>query len=78
MTLLFDLPLEVAAQRMSGTRQLDRFEQEAAGFHQRVRDAYLARAAAEPGRFAVLDSSRGIAEIQADIALHLQRLLERG
>ncbi|WP_047258641.1 dTMP kinase [Chromobacterium subtsugae] len=78
LTLLFDLPLEVAAQRMSGTRQLDRFEQEAAGFHQRVRDAYLARAAAEPGRFAVLDSSRGIAEIQADIALHLQRLLERG
>ncbi|XLM23224.1 dTMP kinase, partial [Chromobacterium piscinae] len=31
-----------------------------------------------PRRFAVLDSSRGIAEIQADIVLHLQHLLERG
>ncbi|QEL56423.1 dTMP kinase [Chromobacterium paludis] len=78
LTLLFDLPLEVAAGRMSGTRQLDRFEQEAADFHQRVREAYLKRAAAEPGRFAVLDASRGIADIQVDIAGHLQTLLERG
>ncbi|OHX12950.1 dTMP kinase [Chromobacterium sphagni] len=78
LTLLFDLPLDVAAQRMSCTRTLDRFEQEAADFHQRVREAYLARAAAEPHRFAMLDSSRGIAEIQADIAIHLQNLLERG
>lgn len=78
LTLLFDLPLEVAAGRMAGTRQLDRFEQEAADFHQRVREAYLRRAEREPQRFAVLDSSRGIAEIQADIAGHLQNLLERG
>ncbi|POZ62539.1 dTMP kinase [Chromobacterium alticapitis] len=78
LTLLFDLPLDVAAQRMSGTRVLDRFEQEAADFHQRVRDAYLRRAAAEPGRFAVLDSSRSIETIQADIANHLQTLWERG
>ncbi|KMN36057.1 thymidylate kinase [Chromobacterium sp. LK1] len=75
LTLLFDLPLEVAAERMSKTRQLDRFEQEKADFHVRVREAYLRRAAGQP-RFAVLDASRSIAEIQVDIAACLQRLLE--
>ncbi|UTH72376.1 dTMP kinase [Chromobacterium sp. IIBBL 290-4] len=76
LTLLFDLPLEVAAERMSGSRVLDRFEQEASDFHQRVREAYLKRAEAEPHRFAVLDSSRSIAAIQDDIARHLGKLLE--
>ncbi|KMN76255.1 thymidylate kinase [Chromobacterium sp. LK11] len=75
LTLLFDLPLEVAAERMSKTRQLDRFEQEKADFHVRVREAYLRRAAGQP-RFAVLDASRSIAEIQIDIAACLQKLLE--
>lgn len=75
LTLLFDLPLEVAAERMSKTRQLDRFEQEKADFHARVREAYLRRAAGQP-RFAVLDASRSIAEIQVDIAACLQKLLE--
>ncbi|WP_043632167.1 dTMP kinase [Chromobacterium haemolyticum] len=75
LTLLFDLPLEVAAERMSKTRQLDRFEQEKADFHVRVREAYLRRAAGQP-RFAVLDASRSIAEIQVDIAACLQKLLE--
>ena len=75
LTLLFDLPLEVAAERMSKTRQLHRFEQEKADFHVRVREAYLRRAAGQP-RFAVLDASRSIAEIQVDIAACLQRLLE--
>ncbi|MGR2663007.1 dTMP kinase [Chromobacterium haemolyticum] len=75
LTLLFDLPLEVAAARMSKTRQLDRFEQEKADFHVRVREAYLRRAAGQ-ARFAVLDASRSIAEIQVDIAACLQKLLE--
>lgn len=75
LTLLFDLPLEVAAERMSKTRQLDRFEQEKVDFHVRVREAYLRRAAGQP-RFAVLDASRSIAEIQVDIAACLQKLLE--
>ncbi|MCD4499162.1 dTMP kinase [Chromobacterium vaccinii] len=78
LTLLFDLPTEVAAGRMAGTRALDRFEQEAADFHRRVRAAYLRRAEEAPQRIVVLDAGRGIADIQADIAVHLQRLLERG
>lgn len=76
LTLLFDVPLEVASQRMAGSRQLDRFEQEQADFHQRVRTAYLQRAAGD-SRFRVLDATRSIAQLQQDIAGHLAALLER-
>lgn len=77
LTLLFDVPLDVAKQRMAGNRQLDRFEQEKADFHQRVRDAYLRRAAADP-RFVVLDATRSIAQLQLDIAAQLAQLAEQG
>ena len=65
LTLLFDLPIDMAAQRMAGAaRQLDRFEQEKADFHERVRAAYLARAAQMPGRVKVIDSRQSIDHIQ--------------
>ncbi|MTD33473.1 dTMP kinase [Paludibacterium denitrificans] len=74
LTLLFDVPLEVAAQRMADSRVLDRFEQEQADFHARVRAAYLQRAEG-CARFAVLDASRALAPIQQDIAARLQQLV---
>lgn len=65
LTLLFDLPFEVARQRIAlATRDLDRFEQERADFHDRVRHAYLDRAAAYPERFAVIDADRSLDEIR--------------
>lgn len=68
LTLLFDLPIDIAAQRMAGAaRQLDRFEQEKADFHQRVRDAYLARAAQMPERVKVIDSRQTVEQIQKQI-----------
>ena len=65
LTLLFDLPLQVARQRMDhASRQLDRFEQERADFHERVREAYLARAAANPARIRVVDADQCIPSIR--------------
>jgi len=65
LTLLFDLPIDIAAQRMAGAaRTLDRFEQEKADFHERVRAAYLARAAENPARFRVLDGRQSIEQIK--------------
>ena len=57
VTFLFDLPREVAAQRLAGSRSLDRFERERAEFHARVRDEYLRLAVANPARFRVIDAS---------------------
>lgn len=65
LTLLFDLPLEVARARIvTAERQLDRFEQERADFHDRVRYAYLERAASHPGRIHVIQADRGLEEIR--------------
>lgn len=75
LTLLFDVPLEVARQRLDATRTLDKFEREQADFFGRCRAEYLRRAARDPGRIVVVDSTRGIDEIRAELANILSRLL---
>lgn len=67
LTLLFDVTLEVSRQRLSSNASLDRFEQEKQDFFQRVRDAYLKRAAQFPERIRVIDSGRALNEIQVDL-----------
>ena len=58
-TILLDLPVPVALDRLHGSgTPLDRLEGEGATFHQRVRDAYLALAQAEPERIRVVDATR--------------------
>lgn len=74
LTILLDVPLEVALGRIEGTREKDRFEQEGSGFFTRVRDGYLRRAAAAPERYAVVDSSRDKDATRAQIEQALQRL----
>lgn len=65
MTLVFDLPVEVACERLTKTGSApDRFEQETREFFERVRKTYLRRAVAEPDRIKVIDSRKSIAEIQ--------------
>jgi dTMP kinase len=74
LTLLFDVPPEVAEARRSAARAADRFEREADSFFSRVRNAYLERARAEPDRMRVLDARHSIAELQGEISQLLQAL----
>ena len=65
LTLLFDLPLAVARERIAlANRTLDRFEQERADFHERVRQAYLDRTQHFAQRMRVINASRSLPEIQ--------------
>jgi len=57
LTLLFDVPVETGMQRVAGRGAADRFEAEPTRFFERVRKAYLARAAADPNRFHVIDAA---------------------
>ncbi len=57
LTIWFDLPAELAAQRRARARAADRFEQQDLAFFERVREAYAARAAAMPRRFARVDAA---------------------
>jgi dTMP kinase len=67
-TLVFDCPFEVTRRRLAASgRSLDRFENEGAEFFNRVRQAYLTRAAAEPDRIRIIDATQTIAAIQKQL-----------
>ena len=69
-TLVFDCNYEVARQRLSG-KTLDRFEREDRDFFERVRNAYLTRAKAEPERMRIIDASGDMAAVRKSIEKHL-------
>ncbi len=58
LTLLFDVPVELGMTRVAGRGEADRFEVESVRFFERVRNAYLERAAANPQRFRIIDASQ--------------------
>ena len=70
LTILLDAPVQRAlaraAARNAGSVQ-DRFETERGEFFERVRAVYLARAAAEPNRIAVVDAAQPVEEVSARI-----------
>lgn len=68
LTLLFDIPIEVARERLANNVSLDRFEQERGEFFERVRQAYLARAAKTPQRFAVIRAEKAIIEVRQELS----------
>ena len=57
ITLLFDIPVEEGMKRVTSRGDADRFEIESVRFFERVRKAYLDRAAANPRRFHIIDAS---------------------
>jgi dTMP kinase len=72
LTILLDLDETTARERLDTSRtRYDRLEAEKGEFHARVRGAYLELAAAEPERFLVVDASRPVEEIAADIRQRL-------
>lgn len=56
LTLWFDLPAALAAERRTAARSPDRFEQQDGAFFERVRAGYLARAEGDPQRFERIDA----------------------
>jgi dTMP kinase len=68
LTLLFDVPTEIAAARLADAREPDRFEREQSEFHARVRAAYLRRAAAHPQRIRIIDGSRSLEQVREQLA----------
>ncbi len=74
LTLLFDVANEVAQARLSAAREPDRFELEKMDFHARVRAAYLRRAECFPNRIRIVDGSRTLDEVRAQLGAILETL----
>lgn len=73
LTLWFDVPPALAAQRRAAAREADRFEQQDLHFFARVRSGYEARLRASPQRFVRIDSALA----QADVARQIVEALEQ-
>jgi len=78
LTLLFDVPAAVSRSRLDSAestgRALDKFEREEASFFTRVRNAYLERAKALPQRIRLIDSTRSVEAVRAEVTSHLDIL----
>jgi dTMP kinase len=77
LTLLLDLDVREGRARANG-RDLwpDRIESEQDDFFERVREGFRKRAAAEPGRFRVIDASRSPTEVAEAVATAVTRWLD--
>ncbi|MES2889357.1 MAG: dTMP kinase [Pseudomonadota bacterium] len=72
LTFWFDLPAEMAAQRLAGARVPDRFEQQDTAFFSRVRQAYARRADEAPQRYVRLDAAAPVADVGRQIEQALE------
>lgn len=75
LTILLDAPVDVGMERAKKRSAPDWFEQEQHDFFARVRECYLQLAIAEPGRFAVVDTTRSLDEVSADVVAIVDQLL---
>ncbi len=75
LTILLDAPVDVGMARAGNRSKPDRIEREQNAFFARVRECYLQLAAAEPERFAVVDTTRELAAVQADVIALAQQLI---
>jgi dTMP kinase len=75
LTIWFDVPPAVAAQRLQGARAPDRFESQPQAFFERVAAGYAARMDADPKRFARIAGDRAREHVGADV---LAAVRERG
>lgn len=74
-TFLLDLDVELAARRLQ--ENTDRMERRGAEYFQRVRDGFLTEAKKRAEQVVVLDASRSIEDIQADIRSVAKRVLHQ-
>jgi dTMP kinase len=76
LTFLLDVGVDAGLARARGRGgDPDRIERESVEFFERVRAAYLARAAAEPGRFRVIDAAQPVEAVVAEVTARLREFL---
>ena len=67
LTVLFDVPTNVASERRGAVRSPDKFESESDSFFGRTRAEYLRRAEESPERFVIIDATQSIKDIQKQL-----------
>lgn len=81
LTLVFDLDHEAGLARAKGRKSdmaEDRYERKGASFHQRVREGFLAIARDDPKRCRVIDASRDVEAVSAEVWALVSEALGHG
>ena len=73
--IVLDAPVETGMTRARHRGELDRFEQEAVAFFERIRATYLRRASADPTRYQIVDAARELDAVTADVAECIRHLV---
>lgn len=77
LTLLFDLPAAIGLERAGRRGAADRFEREELAFFERARAVYRERAQRWPDRYRIVDASRALDEVRAELETLLAAWLKR-
>jgi dTMP kinase len=75
-TFFLDLPVDQGMQRVEGRGDLDRFEREKISFFETVKSSYHQLIAGNPDRYAVIDASLPLEQVQRQIKLEIDKMLE--
>lgn len=76
LTLIFDVPPEVSAQRLAGTgKDPDKFESQGLDYFATVRNRYLEIASNDPSRVKIIDSTKPIEEVSQQVCQVVQDFL---
>lgn len=73
LTIWFDLPPEIAAQRLAGARVPDKFEAQPLEFFKHVAAAYQARMDADPDRFVKINADQSREAVWQDVLTAVQQ-----
>ena len=71
--ILLDMPPEIGLARARARGALDRFEQEAQAFFERVREGYLERAYEFPDRYVIVDAAQNLGDVQQSLEALMTR-----
>ena len=74
--ILLDAPVETGMARARNRGELDRFEQEAQAFFQRIRDTYLERATELPSKYHVVNAALPLDQVSASVSALLTALVK--
>ena len=79
LTIVLDVPVDVGRSRADARgSDSDRFESQAAGFKEAVRQAYLDRVAEDPVRMQIVDAAKAIPDVQEQIRTVIHSLVAQG
>lgn len=77
LSIVLDLPYEVAVKRIDRRAEPDRMERKGEEYHRRVREGFLEHATKDPEHCTVIDATQSIEKIETAVRTAVRKILPR-